>query len=209
MDVEIREYRDEDEQKWMRVHAEIMTISHSWNYCIQERPPYDGHESTRLVALVDGKIIGLTDTLYDNEPGEICFNKETRGGYVTEFGRLPGFAAKGLGIQLMQATMDHAHAKGIDRLEYWSQDRNAQRYYMKLGLPEISRHYRFRMQAPQEVGDHLLQDGIGVEYIYGVCQPEDWPAVKKKYEIKMDHPLEPHLCIGYAIDDFEKPFPKG
>lgn len=208
MDVEIRDYRDADEQEWMRVHAEIMTISHSWNYCIQERPGYEGHESTRLVALIDGKIIGLTDTIYDNEPGEICFKNESRGGYVTEFGRLPHVAAKGLGRMLIDATIADAKDKGITRLEYWSQDRNAQRFYMNLGLPEISRHYRFRMQAPKEVGDHLLQDGIGIEYVYAVCQPEDWFAVKKKYEINEDHPLEPHLCIGYAINDFDKPYMK-
>jgi len=34
MDIEIREYRDEDEREWMRVHAIMMSISHSWNYCI-------------------------------------------------------------------------------------------------------------------------------------------------------------------------------
>ncbi len=43
MDIEIREYRDEDEAEWMRVHAIILSISHSWNYSIQERPPYEGH----------------------------------------------------------------------------------------------------------------------------------------------------------------------
>lgn len=209
MEFEIREYLDEDEQEWMRVHAEIMTLSHSWNYAIQERPDYAGHESTRLVAVQDGQIIGLTDTIYDNEPGEVCYNKDSRGGYVTEFGRLPQVAAKGLGKALILATIEDARAKGIERLEYWSQDRNAQRFYMKLGLLEIARHYRFRMLPPQEIADHLLQDGIGVEYIYGICQPEDWFDVKKKYEVKMDHPLEPHLCIGYAIDDFDAPFREG
>ena len=66
MDIEIREYRDEDEVEWMRVHAIILSISHSWNYSIQERPPYEGYESTRLVVVHDGKIIGLTDRQYEN-----------------------------------------------------------------------------------------------------------------------------------------------
>ncbi len=34
MDIEIREYRDEDQAERMRVHAIILSISHSWNYCI-------------------------------------------------------------------------------------------------------------------------------------------------------------------------------
>ena len=206
MDIEIRPYRDEDHDEWMNVHARIMTISHSWNYCIQERPAYEGHESTRLVACSNGAIIGLTDTIYDKTPGEVCFKKETCGGYVTEFGRLPEFTGGGLGKRLIEATIADARIKGVSRLEYWSQDRGAQQYYMKIGLPEIARHYRFRMEPPQEVIDYMLQDGIGIEYIYGVCQPEDWTHVQKQHKLKSDHPLEPHLCVGYAIDDFDHPY---
>lgn len=208
MNIEIREYQDEDEQEWLEVHAKIMTLSHSWNYCIQERPAYEGHESTRLVMLADGKIIGLTDTVYDNEPGDVCLLNESRGGYVTEFGRLLGYEGMGLGPKLIDAAIEDARKKGFARLEYWSQDRNAQRFYMKLGLKEISRHYRFRMKAPQAVADTMLESGIGIEYIYGVCAPEEWMRVKKEQEILQNHPLEPHLCIGYEIPDFDNPYKK-
>jgi ribosomal protein S18 acetylase RimI-like enzyme len=199
MDVVIREYRDEDRDEWMRVHAVILSISHAWNYSIQERPAYEGHPSTRLVALVDGKIVGLTDVHYDNTPGEVCFLKDSPGGYVLEFGRLPEYAGLNLGKQLMDATVEDAKAKGFHRLEYWSQDRNAQRFYRRLGMKEIGRHYRFRMRAPQVVLDGLSQDNLAVEYIYCACLPEEWPLVKQKYEIIEKHPLEPHLCVGFEL----------
>ncbi len=70
MDIEIREYRDSDEQEWMRVHSIILSISHSWNYSIQERPPYTGNQSTRLVAVHEGKTVGLTKTAHRNTPGQ-------------------------------------------------------------------------------------------------------------------------------------------
>ena len=206
MDIEIREYRDEDEVEWMRVHAIILSISHSWNYSIQERPPYEGYESTRLVVVHDGKIIGLTDCQYENEPGELCFNKDSRGGYVLEFGRLPEYGKMDLGPRLIDATIADAKKKGFTRLEYWSQDRNAQRFYIRLGLPEISRHYRFRFKPPKDTNDHFLQDRVGIEYLYGACTPEEWPRVKKEYDIITKHPLEPHLCIGYDIRDFDRKF---
>jgi ribosomal protein S18 acetylase RimI-like enzyme len=199
MEVEIREYRPEDEEEWMRVHAVILSISHSWNYSIQERPDYKGFESTRLVALDGGKIVGLIDTQFDNEPGEICLLDGSRGGYVTEFGRLPEHAHLGLGPKLMDAAKKAAEAKGFSRLEYWSQDRKAQRFYGRLGLKEIGRHYRFRFKPPKEVDALLLKDCVGVEYMYGACVPEEWPLVKKKYEVIQKHPLEPHLCIGYEV----------
>ncbi|HIJ66348.1 MAG TPA: GNAT family N-acetyltransferase, partial [Candidatus Hydrogenedentes bacterium] len=131
MGIEIREYRPEDEQEWMRVHAVIMSISHAWNYTIQERPPYEGHEATKLVAVADGKIVGLTDAQYENEPGELCFLKDSRGGYVLELGRLPEYAGHNIGKLLIDATVEDAKKKGFHRLEYWTQDRRAQRYYAR------------------------------------------------------------------------------
>ncbi len=195
----IRPYRPEDRDEWMRVHAIIMTLSHAWNYVLQERPEYEGYESTRLVVEQDGKIIGLTDTQYENEPGELCFLKDSRGGYVLELGRLPEWAGLGLGKKMIDATIEDAKRKGIHRLEFWTQDRNAQRYYRRLKMKEISRHYRFHMKAPTETVSAFAAENVGIEHIYGVCSPEDWPEVKRRYEIITQHPLEPHLCVGFEI----------
>ena len=197
MSLTVREYRPEDEAEWMRVHAVIMTISHAWNYCIQERPAYEGYESTRLVALVDDRMAGLADIQYDNEPGELCFLKDSRGGYVLEFGRLPEYAGLGVGPALMHAAAEDARRKGIRRLEYWSQDRKAQRFYRRIGLTEIGRHYRFRFRPPEAVAELLGRDRVGLEYCYGACTPEEWPLVQQKFDIIHRHPLEPHLCVGF------------
>jgi ribosomal protein S18 acetylase RimI-like enzyme len=199
MEIEIREYRPEDREEWMRVHAIILSISHAWNYTIQERPLYEGYESTKLVAVAGARIIGLTDAQYDNTPGELCFLKDSRGGYVLEFGRLPEYAGHHIGKRLIDATIEDAKRKGFHRLEYWTQDRAAQRFYVRLGLKEIGRHYRFRMRAPKEVTEFLMKDRVSVEYLYAACLPEEWPLVKQKWEIILKHPLEPHLCVGYEI----------
>ena len=199
MNIEIRRYRPEDREEWLRVHAVIMTISHAWNYCIQERPVYAGYESTCLVATLDGRIVGLTDVQYDRTPGEICYVRDTRGGYVLEFGRLPEVAGHRLGRRLIDATVTDARSKGVGRLEYWTQDRAAQRYYQRLGLAEIGRHYRFRMRLDARRAAALADERIGVEYVYAVCTPEEWPRVKRQYDIIEEHPLEPHLCIGYEL----------
>lgn len=199
MSLEIRPYHEGDRDEWMRVHAIILSISHAWNYTIQERPDYAGYDSTRLVAVLDGKIIGLADTQYEKSPGELCFLKDSRGGYVLEFGRLPECHGLNLGQQLIEATVADAKEKGIGRLEFWTQDRKAQRFYQRLKMPEIGRHYRFRFRPPQAISDQLMKDYVGVEYLYGACVPEEWPLVKEKYDIITKHPLEPHLCVGYEI----------
>lgn len=197
--IEIRAYRDEDEEEWMRVHAVILSISHSWIYAIQERPQYEGFESTRLVATLEGKIVGLTDTQYEKETGQFCFLRDSLGGYVLEFGRLPEYGGLDIGEKLIEATVEDAKSKGFRRLEYWSQERRAQRYYARLRMPEIGRHYRFRFKPTTEIDGLVLPDHIGIEHIEAMCMPEDWPLVKKKYEVLTHHPLEPHLCVGYEI----------
>lgn len=199
MEITIREYRDEDEAEWMRVHAIILSISHAWNYTIQERPKYEGHQSTRLVAIAEGRIAGLTDVQYENEPGEFCFLKDSPGGYVLEFGRLPEYAGHNLGRRLIDAAIEDAKRKGFRRLEYWTQDRKAQRFYQRVGMPEIGRHYRFRMKPPADIAAGLLQQAVGVEYLYCACPVENWPAMRRRFEIIERHPLEPHLCIGYEL----------
>ena len=198
-DIIIREYRPEDLDAWMRVHAVILSISHAWNYSIQERPDYEGYPSSRLVAFVDDEMAGLTDVKYENQTGELCLLKDSPGGYVLEFGRLPEYAGLNLGKLLIDAAVEDAKAKGYHRLEYWSQDRAAQRYYRRVGLKEIGKHYRFRIKAPQAVTDLMMQDVVGVEYLYCACMPEEWAQVKEKYEVMEMHPLEPHLCVGFEI----------
>lgn len=198
MGIIIREYRPEDEQEWMRTHAIILSISHAWNYTIQERPVYE-RPSTCLVATDGERIVGLTDIEYDTTPGELCFLKDSRGGYVLEFGRLPECAGQDIGRKLVAASIEESKKKGVHRLEYWTQDRDAARYYARIGMTEIGRHYRFRMRAPEEVQEVLGKKYIGIEYIYACCLVEEWPLVKEKYEIVEKHPLEPHLCVGYEI----------
>ena len=198
-EIVVREYRDSDAGEWLRVHAIIMTTSRAWNYCIQERPEYPHNQSTRLVASLDDHIIALTDAVYENEPGEYCFLQDCLGGYVLEFGRLPGYDGHGIGKRLITATIDDAKAKGYRRLEYWTQDRAAQRFYQRLRLPEIGRHYRFRFRPEDKWNDALAPHGVGAEYVYALCRPEEWPAVKKSFDVIEEAPLEPRLCIGYEI----------
>jgi ribosomal protein S18 acetylase RimI-like enzyme len=199
VDLVIREYRPEDCSEWVRVHAIILSTSHAWNYTIQERPNYEPNESTQLVALVDGHIIGMADVQYDRTPGELCYVKDSRGGYVLEFGRLPEFAGSRIGSKLIEAMIEDAKRKGIRRLEFWSQDRTAQRFYRRMQMKEISRHYRFRMKPPEDVRERLSKDYVGIEYIYGVCVPDEWPLVKEKFDIIEKPPLEPHLCVGFEV----------
>ena len=198
MELIIRDYEDRDEQEWMIVHAIILTISHAWNYTIQQRPTYE-HDSVKLVALDGDKIVGLMDIEIENEPGKLCLLKDSIGGYVLEIGRLPEYAGNDIGRSLIETAKERLAAKDIHRMEFWTQDENARRYYDHLGMREINRHYRFRIKPSEKIKTLLERDYIGCEYIYGACVPEIFDEVKRRYEVIKRHPLEPHLCIGYEL----------
>jgi len=197
-EITVRDYTDADSHEWIRVHAIILTISHAWNYSIQERPEYD-HDSVRLVALDGERIVGLMDVEIEDEPGTLCLVKDSPGGYVLEFGRLPEYRGRGIGSLLVEAAKQRLLVKGIRRMEFWTQDPDAARLYRRRGLHEINRHYRFRFKPTPEIQNMLEDDLIGCEYIYGACIPDVWNEVKEKYEVLTRHPLEPHLCVGFEM----------
>jgi ribosomal protein S18 acetylase RimI-like enzyme len=198
-DIVIRPYTPEDAEEWLRVHAIIMSTSHAWNYVLQERPSYDGYLSTQLVVTYGGRIIGMADVQYERVPGEICFLRDSLGGYVLEFGCLPDFRGRGIGTRLIHSMQADAAAKGFHRLEFWSQDRGAQRFYRRYGMREIGRHFRFRFYPPSELAQSFQQQGILVEYLYGMCSPAEWPRIQREYRVITEKPLEPRLCIGFEI----------
>ena len=55
------------------------------------------------------------------------------------------------------------------------------------------------MRPPKDIETAMKEDGVGIEYFYCACLPDDWPRIKKKYALIEKHPLEPHLCIGYEL----------
>ncbi len=197
-EITVRDYQDSDHDQWMRVHAIILMMSHAWNYSIQERPEYE-RDSIKLVALAGEKLIGVMDIEVEDEPGTVCMLKESRGGYVIEFGRLPEYRGRRVGSALMDAAKKRLVAKGVHRMEFWTQDRDAERFYRRYGLREINRHYRFRFKPPPEIDQMLKDEHIGCEYVYGACIPDVWKDIQKKHEIITRHPLEPHLCVGFEM----------
>jgi ribosomal protein S18 acetylase RimI-like enzyme len=197
-EIAIREYQAADRDEWMRVHAIILTMSHAWNYSIQERPEYE-RDSVRLVALDGDRIVGLMDVEIEDEPGTLCLLKDSIGGYVLEFGRLPEYKGRRIGSMLIETARERLPDKGVTRMEFWTQDRDAERFYRRIGLREINRHYRFRFRPPADIEQKLREDSVGVEYIYGACVPDVWKDIQKKYDIITRHPLEPHLSVGFEM----------
>jgi len=112
---------------------------------------------------------------------------------------LPEYAGHNIGRAMIEEAKKRLIAKGVRRMEFWTQDKDAQGYYEHIGIREINRHYRFRIKPSERIKRLLEGDFIGCEYIYGACVPEIFDEVRRRYEVIERHPLEPHLCVGYEL----------
>ena len=73
MDLEIRNYHNEDEEEWLKCHM-LIDLKTSGGELLKKKPKY-ADRSIELVATLDDKIIGFLDIELESSPGKICHMK--------------------------------------------------------------------------------------------------------------------------------------
>ncbi len=206
--LEIRPYRTEEEASWLATWGQVVVTSHAWGLpAYQAKPSYD-RPALELVLADDeaGLIAGFFDVEIENEPGELGLLRDSRCGFVWEFGLLPRFRGQGFGRKLVDHAAGWLTARGIRRMEFWSMDERAQAFYEHIGAKECNRHYRFWARpAPSEAahGSAGFLPGANVELVHATCKVTDWPMIRDasilpgSLRVVEKPPLEPHLCRGF------------
>jgi len=214
--VGIRDYAEADEAAWLACWGQVVVTSHAWGLAYQKKPRYE-RTAVDLVA-VEGKlpnlIIGFIDIEIENDPAELGFLRDSRCGFVWELGLLPGFRGRGLGRALIEAAAERLRGHGLQRMEFWSMDEGAQRFYERLGMAEMNRHWRF-WARPAAGSPPLAADvtaglppwtlgvntagipSLRVELVHATASVADWPRVSRECPVIQTPPHEPHLCRGF------------
>lgn len=194
-DVIIREYRKEEELEWLDLHASLMVDSYAWWVVIHKKHNYK-NEKVDLVAVFEGRLIGLITIEVNAEVIDIV---DGNYGFVWEFGVHREYRGNGIGKKLIDKAHDIMKKKfEINRSIWYSQDQNAQRYYEKLGMREIERHWQFTITPTEEQKVQFKKDGFNCWQMRGSCAFGDLEKIKNKYNvIEDDDALKPGLCIGY------------
>lgn len=190
----IQEYTPDMEAQWLIVKSALASVSHTWDF-VCRRKENISLPSVSLAAACDEHIIGLITAEVEETPGSVCWNSDTRGANVHEFGVVPEHQAEGAGSALMDALARELRKQNIHRAEFWTKDHNAAAFYRHKGLREIfcQTHFRF---VPDE---SKFPPDVTPLHAYGIHFNGKLPQ-KTKNNIPgfmETHPFEPHECIGF------------
>ena len=194
----IRPYVKTDELNWLDLHASVMVDSSAWWIVEHKKPVYRSPKVVDLVAQAGEQLVGFITVEVESE----IMNGDPDCGFVWEFGVHRNWRGQGIGRRLLEEA--HRELKrrfAVTRTIWYSQEPNSQRWYEKMGMWEIGRHWQFSVFPTAEQNLQFKQDGFVCERIRGSCKPEDFARVRQKYNIVEDiDALKPRTCIGYEYD---------
>lgn len=181
------------------MHARVAAASTAWDHLLATRPVY-ALPSIERVAVAGGRIVGLLDLELEGKPGERTSRAERRGAMVHQFGRLPEAAGRGVGRLLIESTLAPLRAAGIDRVEFWSQDPDAQAYYAAYPMAEIHRYVRFAFRPDDALRERFLDDGIVLGHLRGMCPVGHLDDIRTRHRVVETPPLAPRLVVGFELE---------
>lgn len=188
----IREYRIEAEEEWLKCHALVYFDSNE-RRLLRNKPKYSG-KSIELVGLFDRKIIGFLDIELEETQGSICYKKSDGNGMVWDIGVLPEFRRKGIGTDLLNAGIVRGKKLGMKRLEAWSIEQNAWKFYEKYGFKKFFEYHQVLIDNREKLRV-FDRDGMHTVEMYVHAMPEtELEAIVKKY-----HPKEIMPCCGFEL----------
>lgn len=194
--IAIRYYFEDDELEWLDVHASVMVDSYAWWTVIHKKPKYN-NDTIDLVATYGNNIIGFI-TIEIN--ADIIRERENVG-FVWEFGVHRDYRGNNIGWRLIEEAHKKMRTKyGINKSIWYSQDESSQKYYKKIGMKEITRHWQFSVYPTQEQKEFYRQKGFNLWSMRGSCSIDEFPEVKKRFNVvEDDDPVNPRICIGFEL----------
>ncbi|MCO7124760.1 GNAT family N-acetyltransferase [Sporolactobacillus shoreicorticis] len=138
--MQIRQYRTDDEEGWLRCC--VLSFLHTAYYdnVLQQKKTYD-HPSIELVAVDNGKIVGLIDIECEQEIKTICVQCSSLGGMIWHLAVHPDFQQQGIGRQLLLEAEKRLKARNINQLEAYTRDDEwVNSWYQKNDFHQVN-HY--------------------------------------------------------------------
>jgi ribosomal protein S18 acetylase RimI-like enzyme len=190
MSLVIREYKVDDEKEWLKCHALVYFDSNE-RRLERNKPRYAG-KSIELIALVDDKILGFLDIEQEETPGSICYKKLDGNGMLWDIGVTLEFRRKGIATRLLNEGIKRGKKLGMKRLEAWSIEPNAWKFYEKHGFKKFFEYHHILINNREKLRP-FDKDGMHIVETYAHVMPEtDLKAIIEKYQ-----PKEILPCCGF------------
>lgn len=165
-DVVIRPYEDADERGWLECRVLAFLDSAYYDAVERKKEHYD-RPSVEHVAEVDGRIVGLIDVEYEEEPGTVCENRPGLGGMIWHIAVLRDFRRQGIASRLLAAAEDAVRPLGIERFEAWTRDDPwVQRWYESHGFEQISSYLHVYVHGRGETDGVVSSELAGLKPVH-------------------------------------------
>ena len=192
MSLVIREYKESDEKEWLKCHA-LAYLDSNERKLERNKPKYAG-KSIQLTATVDEKIVGYLDIELEEIPGSICYKKLDGNGMLWDIGVLPEFRRKGIATKLVDEGVRRGKKWGMKRLEAWSIEPNAWKFYEKYGFKKFFEYHHILINNREKLRI-FDKDGMHIVEMYAHVMPE----TDLKTIIEEHQPKEILPCCGFEL----------
>jgi ribosomal protein S18 acetylase RimI-like enzyme len=179
---DVRPYRSEDEQGWLRCRALSFLGSAYFDDVVQQKPSYDG-PTIELVAAEGQEIVGLIDVELERQPGIVCSDRKGLGGMIWSIATHPDHQRDGVAAALLNEAERLARAEGIRRFEAWTRDDpHVHAWYSSRGFEIIESYLHVYVELEEGLRELFpITDGLRPVKLFAHYVGDDRDAVRQRF----------------------------
>ena len=176
MSFEIRSYTDADEQGWLRCRV-LGFLDTAFHDDVRQQKEHYERRAIELVALADGRIVGLLDLELEPADG-VLWETAARGGVIWHVAVHPDFRRRGIASALMERALAGARTEELEIVQAWTRDDAwVHEWYEACGFRRRYSYLHVYMQ-PDEVGDEVTVRTPGLKPVLAFAQFTGGPPVE-------------------------------
>ena len=187
--MEIRKYLQEDESSWLRCRALAFLDTAYYDVVTKKKDVYQ-HPSIELVAIEDGKVIGLLDIEYEEKPNTICTAHDTLGAMIWHLAVHPDYRRQKIATTLLNEAQKILKANNITYIEAWTRDDSwVLCWFLEQQFMKLSTYLHVYIKGESGIRSQVE----GLIPVQSFCQyiGTDRDMIKKKYK-------RVHECTGFV-----------
>lgn len=188
----IREYRTEDEMEWIRCRVLSFLDTAYFDNVLKEKEKYT-NPAIELVAIEEGKVVGLLDVEYEVREGTVCSRGNGLGGMIWHIAVHPDYQRRGIGTDLLEQATVIAKEKGLNRFEAWTRDDKwVNNWYVNAGFKEVESYLHVYIDGGKELKGVIKSEVSNLFTVQAFAHyiGEEREEMKKRFN-------RVHECICY------------
>lgn len=187
----VRQYRDEDEEGWVRCRVLSFLGSAFFDDVRREKERYE-HPAIALVAEDDGEIVGLIDVECEEEAGTVCSRRPGLGGMIWHVAVHPDHQRRSVGSALLREAEREARSRGLVRFEAWTRDdAHVQRWYESHGFEQVDSYLHVYVELAEGLRELFpITEGLRPVKLFAHYTGDDRDEVRRRF-------ARVHDCVLY------------